>query len=347
MSTDTIAALHATIRELAADGLSERAIIRRLGCTHYQIKRALGRPTGAAGSGRVTDHQPATIEGVTAEQLRDIGTIWQFAIDAQEIVFAKHAAKRQQHIALPDEPVAIAFVSDLHIGAAGADYAAMRADAELIRDTPGMYAVFHGDATDNWIIGKLTALQRGQALGFDAERLLFEAWLDMIAPKLLVWVQGNHDNWSEQLIGSAPNRALIAARRLLFDRHQCVFTLHHCGISRTVVVRHKWRFSSVFNPAHGMMVGWERGDIDYDIAVGGHTHIATLCYPFYKHGRLRHAILTGTYKRIDTFGEEVGFPAPQGRGCGALVFDTDGGQYWFADLASAARYLAYLRRDGV
>lgn len=333
--------LHQSIRELAETGLSERAIIARLGTTHYQIKRALGRPTGAATEG----HSPAVVEGVTAAPPAAVENIWQFAIDAQRHVSAKAERRKDQAITLPDEPVAIAFLSDLHIGSAGTDYAAIKRDAELIRATPGMYAGFHGDGTDNWIVGKLTALQRGQALGFDAERLLFESWVDIIAPKLLWFVQGNHDNWSEQLIGSAPNRALIQDKLMLWDRNQCVFDLHHCGYTRKVVVRHKWRFSSVFNPAHGMMVGWDRGEIDFDIAVAGHTHIATLCYPFFRHGKIRHAILTGTYKMVDAFGDECGFPPPNGSGCGALVLDANGDQIFMDSLSAAAQYLAFLRKE--
>jgi len=291
----------------------------------------------------IDTHKPATIEGVTAEQGADVGNIWRFAEEAAAIVFAKHARKQRQRIELPNEPIAIAFLSDLHIGGAGTDYATIKADAELIRDTPGMYAGFHGDGTDSWIIGKLTALQRGQAIGFDAERLLFESWVGMVAPKLLWWVQGNHDNWGEQLIGSAPNRDLIKHASMLWDRQQCAFDLVHCGNIRRVVIRHKWRYSSVYNPAHGMMVGFDRGDEAFDIAVAGHTHIATLCYPFYKHGKIRHAILTGTYKLVDPFGEEVGFPAPKGRGCGALVLTPDGQQMFIDDLTTAARFLEWLR----
>lgn len=289
------------------------------------------------------EHKPAAIEGVTAEQGTDVANIWQFAIEAQRIVFEKQERRQRQSITLPDEPVAIAFLSDLHIGSAGVDYETLRADAALVRDTPGMYAVFHGDGVDNWVVSKLTQLQRGQALGFDAERLLFESWIDMVAPKLLVWVEGNHDLWTEKLVGVNPNRKHLDQARMLWDRNQCVFTLAHCGFERRVIVRHKWRYNSIFNPTHGMQVGWERGDVDYDIAVGGHTHIGTLCHSFYRHGRIRHAILTGTYKHIDVFGEELGLPAPKGRGAGALILTPDGQQLFVDDLKTAALFLAWLR----
>jgi hypothetical protein len=186
--------------------MSERATAEHLGISRRQVRNAVGRST---------EHQPAAIEGVTAEHSAQPDNIWQFAIDAQKVVFEKHARKQRQAITLPNEPVAIAFLSDLHIGSAGTDYQAIKVDAELIAATPGMYAGFHGDGTDNWIVGKLTALQRGQAIGFDAERLLFESWIDLIAPKLLWWVEGNHDDWTEKLVGSSPNRAALQGARAI------------------------------------------------------------------------------------------------------------------------------------
>jgi hypothetical protein len=318
--------------------MSERDTAAQLGISRRQVRNIAGRSTDLP-------HKPATIEGVTAEHSANASNIWQFAIDAQAIVYEKHSRKQKQAITLPDEPVAIAFLSDLHIGSAGTDYQAIKADAELIRDTPGMYAGFHGDGTDNWIVGKLTALQRGQAIGFDAERLLFESWIDLIAPKLLWWVEGNHDDWTEKLCGSSPNRSHLASVRAIYDRNQAIIRLNHAGRQRVLVVRHRWRFSSIFNPTHGLEVGWDRGDIDYDWAVGGHTHIGTYARPFHRHGKKRLAILTGTYKLLDSFGEEIGFPAPKGRGCGAMVLDTDGSEIWFDELHTAAKYLGYLRGE--
>lgn len=288
-------------------------------------------------------HKDAIISGVTADRPFEASRLWETAIEASRHVLEKQRRKRRQFIELPPEPVAIAFISDTHIGAPGVDYATMLSDAELVRDTPGMYAGFHGDGTDNWVIGKLNALQRGQAIGFDLERMIFEDWVNIIAEKLLWWVQGNHDDWSEKLVGSAPNRELLKEAMALYDRNQCILKLKHGARDRTVLVRHKWRFNSVFNPTHGLEVGWDRGDIDYDWAVGGHTHIATVCRPFYRHNKLRYAILTGTYKLVDGFGEEIGFPEPKGRGCGAMVLHPDGRQWWIEELREAAEFLGWLR----
>ncbi len=206
--------------------MTERQTAEQLGISRRQVRNIVGRSTDLP-------HKAAAIEGVTAEHSANAGNIWQFAIDAQKVVFEKHARKQKQAITLPDEPVAIAFLSDLHIGSAGTDYQAIKADAELIRDTPGMYAGFHGDGMDNFIIGKLQALQRGAAVGFDAERILFESWIDLVAPKLLWWVEGNHDLWTEKLVGVNPNRAYID-KALMLDGENVDALLERANLNQAI-----------------------------------------------------------------------------------------------------------------
>ena len=68
-----------------------------------------------------------------------------------------------------------------------------RRDAEIVRDTPGMFAEFHGALGDNWIVGKLTAQSWNQELTLSNEGRLAVDWLRTIGEKMLVVVAGNHD----------------------------------------------------------------------------------------------------------------------------------------------------------
>jgi len=101
----------------------------------------------------------------------------------------------------------------------------------------------------------------------------------------------------------------------------------------------------VFNVTHGLEVSWERMGLDYVWSIGGHTHIATVCRPFLRHGILRHAILIGTYKLADQYAAELGFAPSHGSGSGAMVLHPDGRQWWFDKLSEASSFLAYLRKD--
>jgi hypothetical protein len=284
--------------------------------------------------------QPADGRVVTSEA----DHLWNLAIARQD---RRAAAKGTgvPAIALPPEPSLIAFPSDLHIGSADVDYRSLLADTELIAETPGAHAVFVGDGTDNWIIGKLVAQQRHQTMPYDEEVELFADWLRRISPKLRVVVSGNHDLWTHKIAGLDPLKDFAGTINALYGRHHVVFDLQIGSYTRRVLVRHKWRGSSVFNPTHGLEVGWERGDIPYDWAVGGHTHVGTLLRAFDRHDKRRYAILIGTYKLSDAYGDELGLPSPKGRGCGAMVVHPDGRQWWMEELREGVEFLAFLRQQ--
>lgn len=273
----------------------------------------------------------------------DPSLLWQAAFNAQSRV-AEHLRKKRlaQKIVLPT-PCALAFLSDLHFGSPFCDYQAAQKDAQIIQSTPNMFAEFHGDGVDNWIVGKLTTEQRGQAVNFDAEWHLFFDWLKMLSGKLVAVVPGNHENWSIKLAGIDRVREALRGTKILYDPNQIVFDLVVGHRSYRVKLRHKWKYNSIFNATHSIEVGWERGGNEFDIGVGGHTHIATLCRPFIRNGEMKYAVLTGTYKMHDSYGESLGYAPSHGKGAGAFVFDHDGSAVWLEDLERAADYLSYLR----
>ena len=279
---------------------------------------------------------PTSVEVNYIEQYTDVGTLWDYAtsnpsVKRKDIPFVTFPA---------NESFAIVFLSDLHIGNAATDYENLRRDAEIIRTTDNMYAFFHGDGIDNWIVGKLQSLQRGQSIPFDSEMALFQAWITTIQPKLIGVVAGNHDNWTKKMAGIDYLKH-ISPPFAMYDANEVIFRLLWGSNSKTIAVRHKWRGTSILNPTHGM----ERAskDIDADIYVGGHTHIGTLFRDFVVRQRDRIAVLTGTYKVVDSYGDELGLPPPQHSGCGAIVFDPDGSMTVMRNLTEAARYLDFKR----
>lgn len=240
------------------------------------------------------------------------------------------------------KPTALCFLSDLHIGSSGVDYAQLRTDAETIAKTDGMHAIFHGDGIDNWIIPKLAPLQRGQAVPFDDEWALFRLWLDTLGTKLMVVVAGNHDNWTRRM-GGIDFLGHLTRPIALYDDEQIMFDVSIGKKLIRICVRHKWCGHSIYNPTHGI----ERAarDIDADIYVGGHYHIATLARWFTVRERDRLAIITSTYKTSDAYQRTLGLPPSQHRGACAVVIDPHSADLmFFRDLKSAARFLTYIRQ---
>ena len=275
--------------------------------------------------------------------LHDAESLWKAAFTAQARMGRLSVVRNNQRIEIsePGQPFALAFLSDLHFGSAGTDYRQAKKDAELIRDTPRLYAIYHGDGIDNWITGKLMRLQRGQVLEFDGEIQLFAAWIELLKGKLVAAVSGNHENWTHVLSGFDRIREALRGTQTLVDRHEVIFDLAHGKKEWKVKVRHYYKYFSVFNPTHSIEVNWERGGTEFDIGVGGHTHIGTLCRPFYRQGRKRFAILTGTYKVSDEYGRQIAAAPSMDRGCGALVFSRHG-LFWSENLQIAAGFLGYL-----
>ena len=318
------------IFELRAEGKTYREISEEVGLSVNAIKKRVQRNKRKFGG--------ASVSGATADQETDTDGLWSRAIAGQQEHAERVAQRRDQSVTVTT-PCAIALLSDTHFGAPGTDYEAAKRDAEIIRDTPGMFAEFHGDGVDNWIVGKLQRLQRGQIVDFADEWELFLSWLDMLRGSLLWVVSGNHDNWTIALSGFDRVRLALQGTNVLYHTDQTIFNLHAGPLTYRVKVRHKWKGNSIFNPTHGIETSWERSGDAFDIGIGGHTHIATLYREFVKHQKKRFAILTGTYKLHDIFGEQIGFAPPHGNGGGALVFDRAGRFVWIDNLPQAAELL--------
>lgn len=334
------------------EGLSWNEIGEKLG-EKKEACRSAYRREDTRRRGRV-GRPPASVSAkarcitgiVPADDIVPVDELWREAIDRQGKTAKRIAKKRLgQRVAIPanGKPFAIAMLSDVHFGNPGTDYVSVKRDAEIIQATEGMYAIYHGDGLSNWIMSKLMHLQRNQVLELDGEIQLFSAWLTTLSGSLVAAVSGNHDNWTYLLSGIDIVRRALEGVRCLYDRNEVVFDLAYGKVTKTLKVRHAWKYGSVFNVTHGIEVGWERGGDEFDIGLGGHTHIATVCRPFYRHGIKRLAVLTGTYIVDDSYGRQLGLAKSVGSGCGAILFYPNGQMEFFDNLEICADFLTWLR----
>jgi len=244
-----------------------------------------------------------------------------------------------------EKPVAIVFLSDVHFGSYGVDYAQAFADAAIIQETDGMYAVFHGDGIDNFIPGKLQQARRGAPITLDEEWALLARWLAYLKGKLLVAVAGNHDNWTRYLGGVDFLRELLP-KTVLYDRHEILVKFVLGSYSWLTLIRHKYRFNSIYNPLHSLKQTVRFHSVAPDIAVGGHVHKGASYEIWWHHGIQRLAILTGTYKLVDEYAKEQGFVNGGGQGGAIAVILTPHGEIQpFTNLTLAARILKSLRKQ--
>ena len=252
------------------------------------------------------------IEGVTAEEhLPDEEDVYRRACDEYEKTRKLYERKRNQHIDFDSGPVAIVEVADLHSGDVGVDYERAFAEAELIRDTPGMYVITVGDMVNNFIIGTLAQARSGTRLSIPDEWALLRRYLKIIAPKWLLAVGGNHDQWTTMLTGVDYFAEIVGQikSRVIYDSDDVLFTLNVGDWSIPCRARHKWRGNSIYNVTHAI----ERAakfDDDFLIGFGAHTHVGGYVRDMNVGGMDGKAVQAGTYKRIDGFARRMGFAKP-------------------------------------
>jgi predicted phosphodiesterase/DNA-directed RNA polymerase subunit RPC12/RpoP len=286
-----------------------------------------------------------TIKGVTATVHHDFERdILPYLKKIGKRAAEKNNIERNQTIQMPSGPFAISMMSDIH-GGAKSDYDAIERDIKTVRDTEDMFCVLAGDLTDNFIIGKLANLQKFQSTTFDDEIRFIEWFINTLKSSLIAFVSGNHDNWTKKLSAVDHLKTLMDGVPCLFDNNQVRFRLEQNGETEQWLVRHKFKYSSIFNPTHGMQVTWERGEQPYDVVLGGHTHIASLCNEFIKHDKKRFAVLLGTYKLRDEYGVELGYAHTHSdtAGSGCFVYDGHGEKIWCDTIQKAVKLLDYYK----
>ena len=265
------------------------------------------------------------IEGVTADDyLPDEEDVYQRACVEYEKVRALYERKAHQHIDFDSGPIAIVEVADLHAGDIGVDYERAFAEAEIIRETPGMYVITVGDMVNNFIIGTLSQARSGTRLSIPDEWALLRRYLKIIAPKWLLSVGGNHDQWTTMLTGVDYFADIVGQikSRVIYDSDDVVFTLNVGDWSIPCRARHKWRGNSIYNVTHAI----ERAakfDHDFLIGFGAHTHTGGYTRDINISGEDGKALQAGTYKRIDGYMKRMGFAKPNPSTAVAIVIEPE------------------------
>lgn len=295
-----------------------------------------------------TQTKDVQIQGNIPHHKVDFEKIFPYLNEIGEKSKKKNEIEDNQFITINLPVFAIVLLSDLH-GGGKTDYKQIKEDVEIIQSTQEMKVIMAGDNTDNFINHKLQWVQKHQPTTFDMEIMFIRWLLQSLSKSLIAFCSGNHDNWTYKISAIDLNRILLSDVKCLYDRNQIVFDLNwgEGRFKQKWMVRHKYRWSSIFNPTHGQEVMWERGDVDYDISVAGHTHIASLCRPFIKHNKIRYALLLGTYKIRDEYQKEIGFARTYGqtKGCGAFVYTPDGDMVWCTNLRIAKQLIEFYKQQ--
>lgn len=282
-----------------------------------------------------------------AVEVVDEEAVWQRAVSISQRVL--ESADRRPVVSFPYGPVCIVNFADWHLGSSGTDYARLEEELTLVRDTPGMFAGFVGDALDNFIIGKLAMLRIDKTpFRVSEEWAMVKRGLGLIASKLLYVVDGNHDQWTYALSGIDYFGEVAEQMRpgVIYARDELLLDVNIGSGGVALRVRHKWRGTSIYNDTHGIerAAKFDKG-VAFDIGVGAHTHASGLNREFNNGGKTGLAQLCGTFKRVDGYAIQNGFHRPNQATGVATVMDGSGILFGTTNLQAAAAFMQVLYDD--
>jgi len=198
------------------------------------------------------------------------------------------------------KPFALCFVGDPHIDDDGCNWGRLKADMDIMANTPGMIGICVGDITNNWV-GRLMKKYADQETTRKQAEKLIEWFLSEAGVYWAAVIGGNHDIWNTD--GGDINKFIFRSQAGVYRNHGVRLQLHIPG-GKTIRVncRHDFAGHSQWNEAHAMSKAARFG-VD-DIYVAGHRHISG--YQIVKNHesqRISHAVRVAGYKEIDDYAE--------------------------------------------
>lgn len=212
-----------------------------------------------------------------------------------------------------NQPIAFICVADQHIGGGketATDVKSVFEHANLIKDTPNTYMIHDGDLSNNFIGNWAYSIAHNRKFTIEEEVALSKKYIEIVKDKLVAWVSGNHNYWSEKYSGLNTQLELLNSCKAncFFDDDEVYFKIKTPYIETGVMIRHIWNGYSIYNITHGI----ER-NAKFDnpnnasIFIGAHIHRGGVIRDFVLNGQTAHALMCGTYKTIDHYAKQKGF----------------------------------------
>ena len=240
-------------------------------------------------------------------------------------------------------PVGILHMGDPHVDDPGCDWPLLQQHVELVKKH-GLYCATVGDMQNNWV-GRLARLYAQQSTTTTESWRLTE-WLIKEVPWLYI-VRGNHDAWTGD---GDPLSWIIRDAEVKVDAaHDAKFRLRFPkGADVLVWARHDFPGRSQWAKTHGQAKAAQMGAYSADIVISGHRHTWESRATERPDGTVYHAIQVGSYKTMDAYADQLGYPQTR-HGSAVLTViqprSTPTGRVQvFWDIAAGVDYLTWARR---
>ena len=207
-------------------------------------------------------------------------------------------------------PIGVVATGDWHLYARGTDYATWEKHMKLIKDTPNVFMIPHGNTIDNFIFPSGMFEQMGNP----SEQIeMVKSFANDFKDKFLAVVGSRcHEGWTDQRTDVNIYEQMFTDtidQGTPFFGNGGVVEINLNGIAYRWGAIHKSRYHSSLNPTN---LNRQLHDLRWpvDILSGAHHHVAQLLQgvkyepPFEKDVIF---IRTGTYKGSDNYSEGEGF----------------------------------------
>jgi hypothetical protein len=329
------------------------AAIREANGNKAEAARLLGIPRSTLRyySDRVVGAQPDSVANVELPQIPDEDIPVEEIIDGMVVRFKKrqeyfNARQWMKFKIKDDKPIGICWFGDPHVDNNGCNWGLLKEHCEILRTTEGMYGASIGDHTDNWV-GRLTRLYAHSDQSRTTAIRLAEWFIRDSGVRWLLLLRGNHDMWSSTRHDDPLHWIANGVGAPMEDWSARIKLEFPNGRIGKVHAAHNFKGHSQWNTLHGLQKAAHMKE-DADLYVAGHTHNWALHQEesasrdfTYWLARCRG------YKFLDEYADVLGYLPQQGGASIVSVFDPNaegsGFVQCFADVASAARYLTWLR----
>lgn len=247
----------------------------------------------------------------------DYDAYFEKLIEADELERKLGTTVSELAVDLGDAPVALAFLSDTHIGAGGVEYRRLQDDLALLRDTEGLYGIFNGDVIENTKTHTKSASALYSALvSKPRHQLEWAKRLFAIADgKWLAWTQGNHDAFDYRAAGVDRIPDLAESLRVpYFSEKGGTIRVTVGGVEYVLVVKHQYQGQSKIsksNSARRLWDEWPNAWDNADVVALAHLHEPDQ-HVTLRRGRDVHWLRSGTYKTTDEWAENQGYKPTYG-----------------------------------
>ena len=205
-----------------------------------------------------------------------------------------------------NKPIGIAFWGDWHIGAKGVDYGRHDKDAEIIKNTDGLYVIGTGDYKDNANAFVHPASTQENIVTTDLQDKIVEMKIKDVSEtsnNVIALVRGCHDDWDKR----NSNKDFISHLCEISDSinlwHGGIINLTVGDVEYKIAARHKYKNESGLNTTNT-----QRNFVNEfghcDVVAFAHKHFCELQHTK-RMGEETIYLRSGTYKLYDEFGQKL------------------------------------------